>query len=87
MSMLLKAKSAIAIKRKDRVVYPVHDSLKRMRGDPGLANSQSQPQTSSFAAGQTNQPEQPPKKDKPKKKIDPAVFEHGDTEMNEQTKK
>ena len=87
MSMLLKAKSAIAIKRKDRVVYPVHDSLKRMRGDPGLANSQSQPQTSSFATGQTNQPEQPPKKDGQKKKVGYTVLNQGDTEMNEQTKK
>ena len=81
MSMLLKAKSAIAIKRKDRVQYPVHDSLKRMRGEPGLANSQSQPQTSSFATGQTNNPVQPPKGKEGKNKITPTILEHGNTEM------
>jgi len=51
MSALLKAKSVIAIKRKERVQYPVHDSLKRVRNPPNLAASQAQPQGSSV--GQT----------------------------------
>jgi len=41
MSALLKAKSVIAIKRKERVQYPVQDFMKRHRGPPGdLAHSQ-----------------------------------------------
>jgi len=51
MSALLKAKSVIVIKRKERVQYPVHESLKRPRGSSLLAASQAQPQGSSV--GQT----------------------------------
>ena len=52
MSALLKMKSKIGVKRKDRVTYPVHDSLKRLRDPAGLAQSQFQPQASSTSQGQ-----------------------------------
>ena len=42
MSALLKQKSLVAVKRKERVQYPVHDFQKRLRpATGGLANSQS----------------------------------------------
>ena len=73
MSALLKAKSVIAIKRKERVQYPVQDFMKRHRGPPGdLAHSQIQPQTNPTAT--TSQGS---------KKIIPIILEHDNTPMKE----